>query len=259
MTLQSYSDVKFLAGEILTAEMLQETFDNPKKFLDLNYSGYGDGILRGLDFFKAGGEIFLSAGIVKWRGKYYFLGDNFNVSEFLRKARLINGANCCLYLRDGKSELNLEVQEISKLPREILPLWNFIWHDLINLPALDLQEKNPFRQFAEFIEAPFAFLGGETFLPIIFRAVCEYLQKKSPKSLFDFIILAELQSHGAISLASVRTYIQAAGLFAPEITRRADLFEAFVKALCAAPKESVTEKPPEIKPKKSPPKSQLWE
>ncbi len=263
MPLKSYAEIKFIAGEILTGEMLQETFDNPKKFLELNYAGFGEGILRGVDFFKDGGDIFLSAGIVKWRGVYYFLSENFNVSAFFRDkaaaGELVNGLYCCLYLSGGRQALNFEVCENSKLPRGILPLWRFSWYDLINLPALDWQEKNPFRQFVELVEAPFACLGGETFLPIIFRAVCEYLQKKSPKGLFDFIILAELQSHGVISLESIRTYIQAAGLFAPEIKSRADLFAAFAKALCSTPKEFLAEKSQAPAPAKPKNKSQLWE
>lgn len=76
-------EIKFQKMEILTKEMLDELQNFPKSMIDISFSEYSDGIINGFKFLREGGILFLTKGIIKLKGKYYLMKDNFNITELI--------------------------------------------------------------------------------------------------------------------------------------------------------------------------------
>ena len=75
-------EVSFLHGNILTKEMLDEIYAYPRNFVELKYNDYSDGIITGLDFVEKDGTMYLTKGFVKFKGEYYFLLENINLTNY---------------------------------------------------------------------------------------------------------------------------------------------------------------------------------
>ena len=50
MEFRDYTEIVFEAGNILSVQMLEETYRYPREFLHLAHADFGEGIICGLDF-----------------------------------------------------------------------------------------------------------------------------------------------------------------------------------------------------------------
>lgn len=237
----THKNLTFEHGEILTRAMLQEIYKYPREFLRLKYSGYSDGIICGVDFFSEGGEIFLSAGIMKIGGEFYFLAENVNLSDLAEKNNLEVDREYCICLKKSSQKnepcLTENNFEIIFSKENLTPtLGNFIFtaRDNFNFPAL-AEGENPFerifrRSVFNLFDVKFAASGGATFHPMLLRVVKNFLCVKENKTPLDYAILTQLQNAETISLQTIKFYIAQEGKNL-NFSSRKDLFKTFCDCL----------------------------
>lgn len=232
MKFRDYTEIVFEAGDILSADMLAETYRYPRDLLHLFSAAHGDGIISGLDFVTDHGDVYLTAGIVKMDRKYYVLAEAVNMEEWLRQHRpsLQSSVEYCLCLRSEdalsagnrpcgiktRSRMTLRA-ETERAPHTLLlGKYKFLQETKITLPSVCRDDAgDPFDDFfrrglLQLLESDYAHAqGGTTYHPLIFRALREYLERKSPLSPYDFTLLTEIQNHGIVAIASLMAYIAA--------------------------------------------------
>ena len=227
MNFRDYSEIIFTAGDVLSAEMLEETYRYPREFLHVCHAGCPDGIVAGLDFIEKEDGVYLTAGIVKLDGKYYILPGNMGLDAWLQqqKAPLQSSVEylLCLVPEDVPEPVGTGIRSRSRLvlqpekerPARALLLGRYKYRPdaQIRLPKLHPRNKDPFEEFTQasflqILDCEYAHSQGETtYHPLLFRAVQSYLEQKDSLSPYDFMLLCELQNHGAASLSTMRAYI----------------------------------------------------
>ena len=128
-------------------------YDFPQEILGLQYLTFGDGIVSGLEFKEVNREIFLTEGIVKFKGEFYFSSaGEISLTKFFKENKPpMRGAISCFALCpsqnsqiDGgvKTEfLELKILLKKDLPPDILCLGSF-YDELsdIALPDKDISD-----------------------------------------------------------------------------------------------------------------------
>ncbi len=232
--------LNFEHGAILTRSMLHEIYKYPREILRLKYESYSNGIICGLDFFVEGGNLFLTAGIIKLDGEFYFLDKNINLSELAEQNNLEVDGEYFIWLKKFTVEkepcLTENNFEVTFATKNLTPtLGNFIFtaRDDFNFPEL-VEGDNPFenifrRSAFNLFEVEFASKGGATFHPLLFRLVKDFLLVKENKTPLDYAILTQLQNAETISLQTIKSYIAEDGKnFSGG---RKNLFESFCDSL----------------------------
>ena len=118
MNFRDYTEIIFEPGNLLSAEMLEETYRYPRDFLHFNYASFGNGIITGLDFVPKVDGLRLTSGIVKLHGQYFILPKDLNLDEWLQNISqpLQESAIYCLFL-EGNEVTNSADTEPFQLPR----------------------------------------------------------------------------------------------------------------------------------------------
>lgn len=259
-------ELNFVHKSILTGTMLREIYKYPREFFRLLYQNFSDGIICGLDYFIDGGNLFLSAGVIRFDGDFYFLEKDLNISALAAKNNLAsdNTYYICVEKNSRQEEPCLTEKNLAiiftkenKLP--VLGKFFFMGADNFNLPTLAFGKniKNPFedifkRAVLNLADVQFAAVGGATFHPLLFGLVKDFLDGKEYKTPFDFAVLAQIQSGGVISLPTIKSYIATVDKdFNFDSCTRADLFQTFCDDLVsskfnpsyASPDENIDVKP----------------
>ncbi len=232
MVFRDYTEIVFEAGEILSAQMLEETYSYPREFLHLSHIGYGNGIVAGLDFETKDDGVYLTAGIAKLDEKFYILSQNVNLDIWLKRYTPALTASAEYFLclvcmdvlsdRDQASGIKLHRQMMLRAEKKkpsgslLLAKYKFRPDMGIHLPAIEItNEKKPFESFfqsglLQVLECDYAHPQGETtFHPLVFRAIKDYLEQKNTLSPYDFGLLVELQNHGIAAIKSLMAYVAA--------------------------------------------------
>ncbi|WP_314653873.1 hypothetical protein [uncultured Selenomonas sp.] len=253
MNFRDYSEIIFTAGDVLSAEMLEETYRYPREFLHVCHAGCPDGIVAGLDFIEKEDGVYLTAGIVKFDGKYYILPGDMGLDAWLQqqKAPLQSSVEylLCLVPEDVPEPVGTGIQSRSRLvlqpekerPAHALLLGRYKYRPdvQIRLPKLHPRNKAPFEEFTQasflqILDCEYAHHQGETtYHPLLFRAVQSYLEQKDSLSPYDFTLLCELQNHGVAALSTLKAYIavhQKVTSASLEVTRER-LFEELTKCV----------------------------
>lgn len=215
----TYEELEFRHGAILTKSMLDVMDGYPREFLALQYANFGDGILCGCDYQaklvvtdNATEHIILSPGIVKWQGKYFFIHDEINLSEQI--------SLCCKEFGNREVIFGLQHKEnMGKMKMVFvagdeegidIELGRFSY-EKDSLPRLARTKIDATIDFSP-LYVPYACAGGTTFHPYVFRRICEKLQKKTARHIYDFQLLMTLRTLPAVPLNVLETYIEAVGI-----------------------------------------------
>ena len=70
------------SGMLLSKEILEQ-MNAQSRLFQLQYTDYPDGILYGLEPFEKNGILYLSIGMLKYQGKYFFLESPMNLFDIL--------------------------------------------------------------------------------------------------------------------------------------------------------------------------------
>lgn len=248
-------DVSFLHGSILTKEMLNEIYIYPRNFVELKYNVYSDGIIEGLNFVEKDGITYLTKGIVKIAGEYYFLLNDVDLTSYFKEIqKKQNWKNdvCYLYLKSEMpikadsivvKKLDLYVSENKESDLFLLCRFSSI-NDNLYLPKLNNRKKNEFEDliinhlYVNLVNTLYAMPKKATYHPFLFEAVAEYLKQKQDKRVLDFVILMQIQNMKVLSIDAMETYIYATGYNNEKNLDRESFFDLFVK--CLKKKEDVS-------------------
>ena len=242
--------IRFAPRTILTHEMLDTLYDLPQEILRLQYLTFGDGIISGLEFKEVNREIFLTEGIVKFKGEFYFsAAGEVNLTKFFKENKPpMRGEISCFTLYpsqnskiDGgvKTEF-LELKILSKkdLPPDVLCLGNF-YDELsyIALPDKNVSVEKFSEEFSTFnrlqlLDVPYSCRGGSTFHPHIFCAVKNILKRKEHKSPTELNLLFQIDQTGFVTMEALKTCIESDGTkkFTPSATRE-EIFKSLTQWL----------------------------
>lgn len=253
MEFRDYNEITFVAGDILTVQMLEETYRYPREFLHITHAAYCDGILTGLDFESREGDVYLTAGIVKYHNRFYIHPCDVNLDEWLRLQHLAGGREyfLCLVNNDNAvtDELGNGIALRSKIAAKVFPsheygdailLGKFRFDsNRLQMPNLKLvKEVDPFEEFFQsgllcLLDVQYAHPQGcTTYHPLLFRAIRCYLEQKTPLSPCDFTILTEIQNHGVVAESTLKSYVAVNGKTnLTSIKTKEDLFRATIECL----------------------------
>lgn len=242
--------IRFAPRTILTHKMLETLHDLPQEILRLQYLTFGDGIVSGLEFKEVDGEIFLTEGIVKFKGEFYFSSaGEVNLTKFFKENKLpMRGAISCFALCpsqnskiDGgvKTEfLELKILLKKDLPPDVLCLGSF-YDELsdIALPDKNISAEKFLEEFKTFnrlqlLDIPYSCRGGSTFHPHIFCAVKNILKRKENKSPTELALLLQIYQTGFVTMEALKTCIESDDTIklTPSATRE-EIFESLTQWL----------------------------
>lgn len=215
----SRKELRFERRSILASSQLRAIEKFPREFLNLYFSDYGDGILSGMDYIERDDEIFLTAGILKLNGQIYF-SDEVNLSALAKK--FLNGNKYFFVLSESERE-NIENVITEKIFIEVkefknnfdgLEFGNFSSQLSFKLPNDDA--KNLFAEFTNrnrinLLNVKYSVRGGETFHPIIFRAILKKLTQKKNKTPFDSALMIHLANFSVATISALKIYVEGNG------------------------------------------------
>ena len=247
-------EVSFLHGNILTKEMLNETYAYPRNFVELKYNVYSDGIIEGLNFVEKDGITYLTKGIVKIEGEYYFLLDDIDLTSYFKETQKEQNWKNNVYYLYLKSETPIKVDSIvvKKLSlyvsenkeSDLFLLCRFFGtNDNLDLPKLKYNEEDEFDDliknnlYVNLVNTLYAMPKKATYHPFLFEAAAEYLKQKQDKRVLDYVILMQIQNMKVLSIDAMETYINATGYNNEKNLDRESFFDLFVK--CLKKKEDV--------------------
>lgn len=231
MSFRDYTEIIFAGGEILSAQMLEETYRYPREFLHIYHAAASDGIVAGLDFQVEHGDVHLTPGIVKMDGKYYILPESVPMDAWIRQRQTPLQPSVeyflCLVAEDvrtseeavggisSRSRLTLQAERAKSDHALLLGKYKYRPDVKISLPKLKPESKEPFAEFAQasflqLLDCEYAHRqGGTTYHPLIFRAIQSYLEQKAVLSPYDFSLLQEVQNHGIVAVSTLQAYVAA--------------------------------------------------
>ena len=229
MNFRDYSEIIFTAGDVLSAEMLEETYRYPREFLHACHAGCPDGIVAGLDFIEKEDGVYLTAGIVKLDGKYYILPEDMGMDACLQQQKVPLQSSVeyllCLVSEDVPEPVGTGIRSRSRLvlqpekerPARALLLGKYKYRPdaQIRIPKLHPRNKTPFEEFTQasflqILDCEYAHRQGETtYHPLLFRAMQSFLEQKKTLSPYDFSLLTALQNNGIVALRTLLSYVGA--------------------------------------------------
>ena len=242
--------IRFAPRTILTHEMLETLYELPQEILRLQYLTYSDGIVSGLEFKEVDREIFLTEGIVKFKGEFYFSSaGEVNLTKFFNENKPpMRGAISCLALCPSQNSkigggvktefLELKILLKKDLPPDALCLGSF-YDELseIALPDKNISAEKFLEEFTTFnrfqlLDVPYSCRGGSTFHPYIFCAVKNILKRKENKSPTELALLLQIYQTGYVTMEALKTCIESdrTKKFTPFATR-AEIFESLTQWL----------------------------
>ena len=275
-------EVRFQHGRVLTKEMLAELYEYPRRYLNMLYSVSDNCIVLGLNLVEETDGLYLTKGIVRFAGDLYFLKENINLSAFLENEQSLLADNHGQYVleiapqeifsehsKEDITEQSLKLVVAKTHAPENILLLKFLWRNgNLPLPTVDLHHPlSPLhcflqeeRTYVNVAESPYVCVGGEAYHPLVLQAAKEYLHQKQSKTMYDFMLLMQLENNVVLPVKMVQTYVEAQGK--PVSDDREALLKAFSKALVLQEKvttNTFTRPMQPIVEKNSYPKTALFE
>lgn len=247
-----HASVKFTAGHVLSAAMLDAATRGSLDMITAAYASYADGIVAGLDFQRSGEDLTLTPGLVKWRtdagaSLLFSCCQSINLSACVRACEgpgelLQNGTyKFVLHPLEKSTEHDIETQtlQLALLPPEKEPtardflLLRFRGRDagsMLRLPNTLVHCTHDYP--VDFIDVLYATqMGNTTFVPLIFRMIRTFLQQKKARDFLDNALLMQLSSAPVVPLSTLRWYAEGKGV---RFTVNAKSRQAFLQT-CVLP------------------------
>ncbi|MDR1769862.1 MAG: hypothetical protein LBS02_04390 [Hungatella sp.] len=208
-----YDYPQFEKKRLLRAEMLDKLRDYPKVFLDLQFQGFGDGIINGCDIIWDDGQLTISPGMIYWKGKLYFMEQPYMMEcsaqdkirylkvQFLteiREAGKIMG-NTRIFLEDKKPDPACEME-----------LCRFRLQEGARLRSCyeNFQDYSTEYDTVNLIHQPYAAEGGSTLNPRIIRQFSREIIRSRPLDPLDASFsMTALAVHGVVTADCIREYL----------------------------------------------------
>lgn len=208
------TDIIFESGRILNSKMLDELKSFSLREIEIEYYEYCSGIIKGLNFKSDDSYLYLTPGILKYKGEYYFLTKEMIVMKFSEF-----GKQLYIYLApvEIKEENNITVKELKVVISE-----RKMYEDVIYLGEFQHYQNNSIKTEYEVLED--VGKAGE-FLNIVNR---KYAGKKGPTLSPEILYLYAKKILNEIFSNNLDNYIFTRGLN-KEIVE-IDILKSYLKA-----------------------------
>ena len=212
--------IRFAPRTILTHEMLETIYELPQEILRLQYLTFGDGIISGLELKEVDREIFLTEGIVKFKGEFYFSSaGEINLTKFFKENKPpMSGAISCFALCPSQN-FKTGGGVKTEFPDKNISAEKF------------LEEFTTFNRL-QLLDVPYSCRGGSTFHPHIFCAVKNILKQKENKSPSELALLLQIEQTGFVTMEALKICIESDGIkkFTPSAARE-EIFKSLTQWL----------------------------
>lgn len=207
------SIVNFKRGNILNQHMLEELQEFANRDIQVFYYGYSDGIIQGLDFILKDNLLFLTPGIVKFHGKYYYLEKEMevlNTENFKYKKLYIYLVN------EGiKEENNITVDSLKikiseeAIEKDAIFLGFCSRQDLsVKITYKSLEDLNlPKSDIINIVERKYAGKSGPTISPTILNLFAQKMKNKKLTSPLEHFIFFKGLNKEIIEIDLLKEYL----------------------------------------------------
>ena len=226
--------IELKSGMLLSKEILEQ-MNFQSRLFQVQYDSYPDGIIYGFELSEENEILWLSSGLIKWHGKYFFSTEKINVfkilDEFDTECTSDFTEHCILaFVPDGQEIIN----EGIVYDRLVLKLYNrkmlnfndmviaeFQYHykkrkwDSAQISAYERLEDqlNPKGYSYTFLNVRYSMPDENVFSPCIYRMMKECLKEKKNLSDADRILLFTLYQDKLISFEVLREWFELHGLY----------------------------------------------
>lgn len=208
-----YDYPQFEKKRLLRAEMLDRLRDYPKVFLDLEFQGFGEGVVNGCDIIWDDGQLTISPGMIYWKGKLYFMEQPYVMEcmtqdkirylkvQFLSEIRETGKimGNTRIFLEDKKPDPSCEME-----------LCRFRLQEGARLRSCyeNLQDYSTEYDTVNLIHQPYAVEGKSTLNPQIIRQFSKEMMRSRPADSYDVSFsMAALAGNGLVAADCIREYL----------------------------------------------------
>lgn len=205
------SNIIFESGKILNSQMLQELQNSSLRNLEIQYSGYSDGIIQGLDFESDDRFLYLTAGIIKYQNEYYFLNEKIEIMDFS-----MEGKKVFIYLQpsEEKVENNIKIKELSvvitreKAEGNGFYLGEFLHHQNkpIRTTYQGLEEVNGIGNTMNIVDRKYAGKKGATIDPQILYCYAKSIMDKILATPLDYYIVTQGLNRKTVEIDLLQQY-----------------------------------------------------
>ncbi len=245
------TSIELKSGMLLSKEILEQ-MNFQSRLFQVQYDSYPDGIIYGFEFFEEKGILWLSSGLIKCRGKYFFSPDRIDLfhilEEFDSKCSPDFTEHCILgfvpsgkeYVNDGivSDCLELRLYNREMLDSDDIILAEFQYHyqkrewkseQVSAFERLEAQLK-PKGYIYTFLNVRYSMPYENVFSPYIYSMMKECLKEKENQSDADRIMLFTLCQNKLISLEVLKEWFQSYG-FHTDINNRKAMIRDFLQCM----------------------------
>lgn len=261
------------SGMLLSKEILEQ-MNAQSRLFQLQYTDYPDGILYGLEPFEKNGILYLSTGMLKYQGKYFFLESPMNLFDILDEFDEKGKMGFTEYrgfafvpseqenVHEGISSdcLQLELCEKKDLNSDNIVIAEFQYHNSKriwkskNQSAVEKLEDqlNTEGYYYSFLHTMYSMPHENVFSPYIYQLMKECLSQKKHRSSADLMLLFTLCQNRLVSFEVLKEWFDFYKIQV-NFSDRKNIINNFLKALKkeAVEKSTMTKKTvQQNKPKK---------
>lgn len=226
------TSIELRSGLLLSKEILEQ-MNIQSCFFQYQYERYPDGFIYGFEFVENEGILYLSSGLLKYHGNYYFSPDSLNITEFLNQY----DEECLNYTRysvlafvqsdkliesEGISSECLELKLIDKKDLTVndIILAEFQYHKgkrkwkLDSSTALEqlhaqLDDKG---YYYTFLNVKYSLPNENVFSPTIYKMMRGCIEEKFLKSDADLMLLFMLSQNEIVSFEVLKNWFNVNGI-----------------------------------------------
>ena len=242
------TSIEIRSGMLLSKEILEQ-MNYQSNLFRLQYSNYPDGIIYGLELLEEDDLLYLSPGLVKQNGQYFFSADRINLFELLDEFDDVQSIDFTGYyavafvsreaeqVNEGiiSACLELKLCERNKLmPDDIIVSefqyhnkkrkWNYNNRSPIEKLTAQLHCEN---YYYTFMNVRYSMSGENVFSPHIYRLMKACLSEKNNKSAADMALLFTLSQNQIVSFEVLNEWFKCNGVTI-ECSDRKKVIEAFL-------------------------------
>ncbi len=235
--------VEFKSGMLLSKEMLEQ-LEYQTHLNELQYNGYPDGVIYGLNLYEDKGKLFFSTGLVKLTGDYFYIHTPIDIYSLLDKSddnwekgtihsAIILEASTPDLINEGvcMKEIQAKLVDQSTVQDNMLCLAEFQYYkgkrgwDIKNS---DLESQlNTTGTIFSLLNVCYSLNGESVFSPYIYDLMKQHLERVDTPSIEDNSLLFMISQNRLISFDTLRQWFRCKKMVV-DFHSRSDIIEKFI-------------------------------
>ena len=245
------TSIELKRGMLLSKEILAQ-MDFQSRLFKLQYESYPDGIVYGFEPIEISGILYLSPGLLKYQGKYYFSTEKINIftllDDFDSKTVLNYAVYSAIAFVTCEKEINNEgivsdcleliLCDKGKLSSEHIIIAEFQYYNnkrYWNSDSGNAIEKLELQldlcgEYYSFLNVRYSMSGENAFSPYICNLMKNCLTEQKCKSYSDQMLLFTLCQNRVVSFDVLKYWFESKGMFV-NINNREDVIKGFLNGI----------------------------